>query len=78
MAPIIHTVNLRKVYAVGKERVVALNDVSISIENGEFCCIVGQSGSGKKHPAESAGRAGKTDPRQGIHRFARDERYDRR
>ena len=47
MAPIIHTVNLRKVYAVGKERVVALNDVSISIENGEFCCIVGQSGSGK-------------------------------
>lgn len=47
MAPIIHTVNLRKVYAVGKERVVALNDVSISIEKGEFCCIVGQSGSGK-------------------------------
>ena len=43
MAPIIHTVNLRKVYAVGKERVIALNDVSISIENGEFCCIVGQS-----------------------------------
>lgn len=34
MAPIIHTVNLRKVYAVGKERVVALNDVSISIEKG--------------------------------------------
>ena len=31
MAPIIHTVNLCKVYAVGKERVVALNDVSISI-----------------------------------------------
>ena len=40
MAPIIHTVNLCKVYAVGKERVVALNDVSISIEKGEFCCIV--------------------------------------
>ena len=30
-----------------KERVIALNDVSISIEKGEFCCIVGQSGSGK-------------------------------
>lgn len=47
MAPIIHTVDLRKVYAVGKERVVALNDVSIAVEKGEFCCIVGQSGSGK-------------------------------
>lgn len=47
MAAIIHTEKLRKVYAVGKERVIALNDVDISIEKGEFCCIVGQSGSGK-------------------------------
>ncbi len=47
LAPIIHTEKLRKVYAVGKERVVALNDVDLSIEKGEFCCIVGQSGSGK-------------------------------
>ena len=45
--PIIRTVGLRKVYAVGKERVVALNDVNINVEKGEFCCIVGQSGSGK-------------------------------
>ena len=47
MAPIIHTEKLRKVYAVGKERVIALNNVDLSIEKGEFCCIVGQSGSGK-------------------------------
>ena len=47
MAPIIRTEKLRKVYAVGKERVIALNDVEISVEKGEFCCIVGQSGSGK-------------------------------
>ncbi|WP_294497166.1 ABC transporter ATP-binding protein [uncultured Gemmiger sp.] len=47
MAPIIRTQGLRKVYAVGTERVVALNDVNISVEKGEFCCIVGQSGSGK-------------------------------
>ena len=46
MAPIIRTEKLRKVYAVGKERVVALNNVDLSIEKGEFCCIVGQSGSG--------------------------------
>ncbi len=45
--PIIRTEGLRKVYAVGKERVVALNNVDISVEKGEFCCIVGQSGSGK-------------------------------
>mgnify|MGYP000784098285 CR=1 FL=1 len=47
MAPIIRTEKLRKVYSVGKERVVALNNVDLSIEKGEFCCIVGQSGSGK-------------------------------
>ena len=47
MAPIIRTEGLRKVYAVGKERVVALDNVDISVEKGEFCCIVGQSGSGK-------------------------------
>lgn len=47
MAPIIHTEKLRKVYAVGKERVVALNNIDLNIEKGEFCCIVGQSGSGK-------------------------------
>ena len=35
--PIIRTVGLRKVYAVGKERVVALNDVNINVEKGEFC-----------------------------------------
>lgn len=47
LAPIIHTEKLRKVYAVGKERVVALNNIDLNIEKGEFCCIVGQSGSGK-------------------------------
>lgn len=47
MPPIIHTEGLRKVYAVGKERVVALNNVDLAVEKGEFCCIVGQSGSGK-------------------------------
>ena len=31
MAPIIRTEKLRKVYAVGKERVVALNNVDLSL-----------------------------------------------
>ena len=47
MAPIIRTVNLSKVYRVGNEKVIALNDVNLAIEPGEVCCIVGASGSGK-------------------------------
>ena len=47
MAPMIRTEGLRKVYRVGKEKVVALDRIDISIEKGEVCCIVGQSGSGK-------------------------------
>ncbi|MCI2046123.1 MAG: ABC transporter ATP-binding protein [Faecalibacterium sp.] len=45
--PMIQTEGLRKVYRVGKEKIVALNQIDISIEKGEMCCIVGQSGSGK-------------------------------
>jgi putative ABC transport system ATP-binding protein len=45
--PMICTQGLRKVYRVGKEKVVALNQIDLSIEKGEICCIVGQSGSGK-------------------------------
>ncbi|MBR2027916.1 MAG: ABC transporter ATP-binding protein [Oscillospiraceae bacterium] len=39
--------NLRKVYKVGGEKVVALDNINLEIEKGEFCCIVGTSGSGK-------------------------------
>lgn len=47
MAIIIRTEELRKVYRVGKEKVVALADINLEIAQGEICCIVGQSGSGK-------------------------------
>ena len=47
MAAIIKIENLRKVYPVGKERIVALNNISFDIEEGEICCILGTSGSGK-------------------------------
>ena len=39
--------NLRKVYKVGDEKVVALDGIDLEIEDGEFCCVVGTSGSGK-------------------------------
>ncbi|MGR6835230.1 ABC transporter ATP-binding protein [Syntrophomonas erecta] len=39
--------NLRKVYRLGQEKVVALDKVSFNINVGEICCILGTSGSGK-------------------------------
>src|SRR5262245_62267295 len=38
---------LRKEYVSGPGRVLALDDVSLSIAPGEFVCIVGPSGCGK-------------------------------
>lgn len=45
--PVIQVRNLHKVYSIGKNRVHALNGVSLDIYEGEFCAIVGTSGSGK-------------------------------
>lgn len=47
MEPIIKIQNLRKVYRVGSERVVALDNIDLEIMPGEICCILGTSGSGK-------------------------------
>ncbi len=39
--------NLRKVYRVGEEKVVALDHISMEMDHGEITCILGTSGSGK-------------------------------
>lgn len=39
--------NLRKVYRMGDEKIVALNDISLNIAKQEFICLLGTSGSGK-------------------------------
>ena len=44
---IIQVKNLHKIYSIGKNKVHALNGVSLEIYEGEFCAIVGTSGSGK-------------------------------
>jgi putative ABC transport system ATP-binding protein len=39
--------NLRKVYRIGAERVVALDRIDMEVRRGEICCLLGPSGSGK-------------------------------
>ncbi|NMB08420.1 MAG: ABC transporter ATP-binding protein [Tissierellia bacterium] len=39
--------NLRKVYKMGEEKIVALDNISLTIEKEEFVCLLGTSGSGK-------------------------------
>jgi len=44
---VISVVNLVRKYSLGKEPLIALDNVSISISQGEFVSIMGTSGSGK-------------------------------
>ena len=44
---ILEVKNLYKVYGKGETEVKALNDVSFSVDKGEFVAIIGPSGSGK-------------------------------
>ena len=47
MKKVIEVKNLYKLYRVGDEIVRALDGVNFEIYEGEFCAIVGTSGSGK-------------------------------
>lgn len=44
---VIDVKDARKTYVMGQERIKAVDGVSFTIEEGEFCCILGTSGSGK-------------------------------
>ena len=44
---ILRTEHLTNIYGKGDNQVIAVNDVSFSVEQGEFVAIVGSSGSGK-------------------------------
>lgn len=45
--PVIQTHHLSRIYGKGEIRVNALDDVSITIQTGEFVAVMGPSGSGK-------------------------------
>ena len=47
METIITIKDLRKVYKLGSEKVVALDNINLEIQKGQVCCILGTSGSGK-------------------------------
>jgi lipoprotein-releasing system ATP-binding protein len=47
MSKVLEIINLSKIYGTGENKVKALDNVSLSIEKGEFVLIVGSSGSGK-------------------------------
>lgn len=63
--------NVRKIYQIGNETVVALDRINTEIGRGEICCIFGTSGSGKstllnqvsgmEKPTEGNVFIGKTD-----------------
>ena len=45
--PLIQVKHVRKIYRMGEEKVIALDDVSLDIYKGEILCLLGTSGSGK-------------------------------
>ncbi len=47
MKPVIEIYNLSKMFGIGDATTVALNNMTLRIDRGEFVCIMGPSGSGK-------------------------------
>jgi len=45
--PVIDLKNVRKVYRMGQEKIIALQDISLTFEREKVYCLLGTSGSGK-------------------------------
>lgn len=44
---VIRIKDVKKIYQMGKEKIQALDGISLNIRQGEVCCLLGKSGSGK-------------------------------
>lgn len=44
---VIEVRNVKKIYHMGQEKIRAVDNVSFTVNKGEFCCLLGTSGSGK-------------------------------
>ena len=64
---ILQASHLCKTYGKGENEVRALDDVSFSIEKGEFVAIVGTSGSGKSTLMHILGGSGSSRQRKCVH-----------
>ena len=47
MEPLFKLQNVRKIYPMGEEQIVALDDISLEFYKGKVYCLLGTSGSGK-------------------------------
>jgi putative ABC transport system ATP-binding protein len=45
--PVVFVEELRKIYVIGDQQVIALDGVTVSVDPGEFVAVMGPSGSGK-------------------------------
>lgn len=66
---ILRVENLTKIYGKDDNKVIALDNVSFSVEKGEFLAIVGASGSGKSTLLHLIGGVDRPTSRESIYRW---------
>lgn len=59
--------NLSKTYGKGETTVKAIDNISFSVEEGEFVAIIGPSGSGKSTMLHILGGVDRPSSRKGLH-----------